>query len=29
MKQFREFLKTLGYAHWDESDNPVYKLFLG
>lgn len=29
MKQFREFLKNLGYAHWDESDNPVYKLFLG
>ena len=29
MKQFREFLRNLGYAHWDESDNPVYKLFLG
>ena len=29
MKQFREFLKNLGYAHWDESENPVYKLFLG
>ena len=29
MGQFREFLKNLGYAHWDESDNPVYKLFLG
>lgn len=29
MTQFREFLKNLGYAHWDESDNPVYKLFLG
>ncbi|MBS4018407.1 MAG: threonine ammonia-lyase, biosynthetic [Dechloromonas sp.] len=29
MKQFREFLKNLGYAHWDESENPAYKLFLG
>ena len=29
MGQFREFLKNLGYAHWDESKNPVYKLFLG
>lgn len=29
MAQFREFLKNLGYAHWDESDNPIYKLFLG
>jgi threonine dehydratase len=28
MKSFREFLATLGYRHWDESDNPVYKLFL-
>jgi len=29
MVQFREFLKNLGYAHWDESENPIYKLFLG
>ncbi|PKO35636.1 MAG: threonine ammonia-lyase, biosynthetic [Betaproteobacteria bacterium HGW-Betaproteobacteria-7] len=29
MGQFRDFLKNLGYAHWDESQNPAYKLFLG
>lgn len=29
MKAFREFLNGLGYRYWDESDNPVYKLFLG
>jgi len=29
MAEFRTFLKNLGYAHWDESDNPAYKLFLG
>ncbi|WP_019142027.1 threonine ammonia-lyase, biosynthetic [Noviherbaspirillum massiliense] len=28
MKAFREFLSTLGYRHWDESENPAYKLFL-
>ena len=28
MGEFRKFLKTLGYAHWDESDNPAYRLFL-
>ena len=28
MKQFKEFLKKLGYAHWNETDNPAYKLFL-
>jgi threonine dehydratase len=28
MRQFREFLKTLGYAYWNETDNPAYKLFL-
>ena len=28
MKAFRAFLDTLGYRHWDETDNPVYKLFL-
>jgi threonine dehydratase len=29
MKAFRNFLKNLGYRHWDESRNPAYKLFLG
>ena len=29
MKEFRAFLKDLGYRCWDESDNPAYKLFLG
>ncbi len=29
MKDFRAFLSTLGYRHWNETDNPVYKLFLG
>ncbi|MES2537708.1 MAG: threonine ammonia-lyase, biosynthetic [Pseudomonadota bacterium] len=28
MKVFREFLSTLGYRFWDESENPAYKLFL-
>ena len=28
MKAFREFLATLGYRYWDESENPAYKLFL-
>ncbi len=28
MKAFRAFLDTLGYRHWDESENPAYKLFL-
>ncbi|MEY4730894.1 MAG: hypothetical protein RL020_2052 [Pseudomonadota bacterium] len=26
---FKEFLKTLGYAYVDESDNPAYNMFLG
>jgi threonine dehydratase len=25
----REFLDNLGYAYWDESNNPAYRLFLG
>jgi threonine dehydratase len=25
---FRKFLATLGYRHWDESQNPAYRLFL-
>jgi threonine dehydratase len=29
MKEFRDFLKNLGYRHWDETRNPAYKLFLG
>ena len=29
MKAFREFLKQLGYAHWNETENPAYRLFLG
>ncbi len=27
--RFDEYLKKLGYRYWEESDNPVYKLFLG
>jgi threonine dehydratase len=29
MKDFRNFLKSLGYRFWDETKNPVYRLFLG
>ena len=29
MKDFRAFLASLGYPHWDESKHPAYKLFLG
>ena len=29
MGKFEDFLTKLGYAHWDESQNPAYKLFLG
>jgi threonine dehydratase len=25
---FRRFLSRLGYAHWDETTNPAYSLFL-
>jgi len=28
-KAFKGFLSQLGYAYWDESGNPAYKLFLG
>jgi threonine dehydratase len=28
MDEFRQFLATLGYRYWDETANPVYKLFL-
>jgi threonine dehydratase len=27
--EFEEFLRNLGYPHWDETQNPAYKLFLG
>lgn len=27
--EFLAFLQALGYAYWDESENPAYKLFLG
>ncbi|RYF47306.1 MAG: threonine ammonia-lyase, biosynthetic, partial [Comamonadaceae bacterium] len=27
-KQFRQFVETLGYPNWNETDNPAYKLFL-
>ena len=26
--KFTQFLATLGYRYWDETQNPVYKLFL-
>ncbi|MFZ2854008.1 MAG: threonine ammonia-lyase, biosynthetic [Rhodocyclaceae bacterium] len=26
--EFKTFLKNLGYAHWDETANPAYQLFL-
>ena len=28
-KAFLESLNQLGYPHWDETQNPAYKLFLG
>ena len=28
-KAFKEFLKGLGYAHWNETGNAAYRLFLG
>ena len=28
MGEYKEFLKNLGYTHWDETSNPAYKLFL-
>jgi len=27
-RRFKEFLASLGYRHWDESNNPAYRLFL-
>jgi threonine dehydratase len=29
MREFKAFLKSLGYQYWDESKNPAYRLFLG
>lgn len=29
MGEFKVFLKNLGCAYWEESENPAYKLFLG
>ncbi|HTR07265.1 MAG TPA: threonine ammonia-lyase, biosynthetic, partial [Paraburkholderia sp.] len=26
--EFRRFLATLGYPHWEETYNPAYRLFL-
>ncbi|WP_156992409.1 hypothetical protein, partial [Paraburkholderia oxyphila] len=26
--EFRRFLATLGYPHWEETQNPAYRLFL-
>jgi threonine dehydratase len=26
---FDKFLATLGYPYWEETGNPVYRLFLG
>ncbi len=28
-EEFKTFLDHLGYPHWDETDNPAYRLFLG
>ncbi|MEO0518863.1 MAG: threonine ammonia-lyase, biosynthetic [Cyanobacteria bacterium P01_A01_bin.116] len=28
MSQWEDFLNTLGYRYWNESQNPAYKLFL-
>ena len=29
MSEWQQFLNSLGYRYWDESQNPSYKLFLG
>ncbi|MFT6292523.1 MAG: threonine dehydratase [Ilumatobacter sp.] len=28
LADFDRFLEELGYRHWDETQNPAYKLFL-
>ncbi|VAX11697.1 Threonine dehydratase biosynthetic [hydrothermal vent metagenome] len=27
--KFQQFLNTLGYTYWEETDNPAYRLFAG
>ena len=27
-RAFTRFLDELGYRHWDETNNPAYRLFL-
>jgi threonine dehydratase len=29
MEEWHQFLDSLGYQFWDESQNPAYRLFLG
>lgn len=29
LDEFKQHLNVLGYANWDETDNPAYRLFLG
>jgi threonine dehydratase len=29
MSEWQDFLGSLPYQHWQETDNPAYKLFLG
>jgi threonine dehydratase len=29
MDAWRRFLAGIGYRHWEETDNPAYRLFLG
>lgn len=29
ISEWQQFLSSLGYRYWDESQNPAYKLFLG
>ena len=29
MNEFEGFLQKVGYAHWNETNNQAYKLFLG
>ncbi len=28
-ERFQGYLEALGYPHWEETDNPAYRLFLG
>ena len=28
-QEFRTLLDALGYQHWDETDNPAYRIFAG